>query len=237
MTRRQPVRLVVLGQGFVGQPLAVRAVEVGWTSASTFPSVRRRSSEDVTDAQLASMLASGRYRQTRMLWLSRVSTWRSCRSRRRCETGARPQLRQGRCRRARPAPAAGLLRRGRVDDLSRHHEDIVFPLLEAGRPRRAGRDFSVGHSPGADRPRQPEVGLENTRKDRLRAGRAVARFYEQLVDQGHAGTRGSHSARGSCSRGSPTTVHQSDGGPRACRHVGREAVRSPSSITPTRALP
>ncbi|HEX5265156.1 MAG TPA: NAD(P)-binding domain-containing protein, partial [Acidimicrobiales bacterium] len=63
-------RLVVVGQGYVGLPLAMRAVEVGYQVVGYDTDERRIKSlaagesyiEDVTDAHLAAALASGRYR-------------------------------------------------------------------------------------------------------------------------------------------------------------------------------
>jgi UDP-N-acetyl-D-glucosamine dehydrogenase len=67
-----PVKVAVVGQGYVGLPLAMRAVEVGYQVVG-FDKDRRRVErlaaadpyiEDVTPAQLSSALASGRYLPT-----------------------------------------------------------------------------------------------------------------------------------------------------------------------------
>ena len=64
-----PARLVVVGQGYVGLPLAMRAVEVGFDVTGVDTDVRRLEFlregqsyiEDVPDAALAAARASGRY--------------------------------------------------------------------------------------------------------------------------------------------------------------------------------
>src|SRR6476646_7764740 len=67
-----PTRLVVIGQGYVGVPLAMRAVEQGfdvvgldldetkikWLSSGT------STVEDISDERLATALGTGRYRPT-----------------------------------------------------------------------------------------------------------------------------------------------------------------------------
>jgi len=65
-------RVVILGQGYVGLPLAVRAAEVDHHVIGDDVDDRRVSLlvggtsfvEDVSDAQIAAALASGRYRPT-----------------------------------------------------------------------------------------------------------------------------------------------------------------------------
>jgi nucleotide sugar dehydrogenase len=67
-----PRRLVVVGQGYVGLPLAMRAVEVGFDVTGYEIDERRVSRltagdsyiEDIPDEQLAAAVASGRYRAT-----------------------------------------------------------------------------------------------------------------------------------------------------------------------------
>lgn len=72
MPGARPVRLAVVGQGYVGLPLAARAVETGYdvigfdTDKSRVDLLKRGKTfiEDVTAAQLATMLATGRYQPT-----------------------------------------------------------------------------------------------------------------------------------------------------------------------------
>src|SRR5512144_1876941 len=69
MTVSPEGRVAVLGQGYVGLPLAVRAVEVGHTVVGFDPDkdrvdrLRRGESfiDDITDADLVAVLATGRY--------------------------------------------------------------------------------------------------------------------------------------------------------------------------------
>ena len=69
MTVAHESRVVVVGQGYVGLPLAVRAVEVGHTvvgfdlDKDRVDRLRRGASfiDDITDADLAAVLETGRY--------------------------------------------------------------------------------------------------------------------------------------------------------------------------------
>ncbi len=71
-TTRSPTKLVVIGQGYVGLPLAVRAVEqgfdvVGYDVDSTKVArlaIGDSTVEDITDARLAAAIATGRYHPT-----------------------------------------------------------------------------------------------------------------------------------------------------------------------------
>jgi UDP-N-acetyl-D-mannosaminuronic acid dehydrogenase/UDP-N-acetyl-D-glucosamine dehydrogenase len=68
----RPAKLVVVGQGYVGLPLALRAVEVGFDVVGFDLAVDRIKQladgdsyvEDISDHQLAAALAGGRYRPT-----------------------------------------------------------------------------------------------------------------------------------------------------------------------------
>src|SRR5438874_7511893 len=67
--RRGPVRVVVVGQGYVGLPLAMRAVEVGHDVVGLDVDARRVARlaagdsyvEDISDATLAEAIETGRY--------------------------------------------------------------------------------------------------------------------------------------------------------------------------------
>jgi UDP-N-acetyl-D-glucosamine dehydrogenase len=189
-------RTVVVGQGYVGLPLAVRAVEVGLdvvgydTDKRRVDLLQRAETfiDDVTDAQLATMLASGRYRPTSdtaalagfdVAVVSVPTPLRdgvpdlSYVKAAAVELG--PHLRPGCCVVLESTTYPGTT------------EDIFIPLLEAGSALRAGRDFSVGYSPERIDPGNPKWTLVNTPKivsglDE-RSLDAVVRFYEQLVDR------------------------------------------------------
>ena len=70
MTTMDPRRVVVVGQGYVGLPLAMRAVEVGHDVVGydvDETRVKRLNAaesyvEDIKDDEVATALASGRYR-------------------------------------------------------------------------------------------------------------------------------------------------------------------------------
>jgi UDP-N-acetyl-D-glucosamine dehydrogenase len=189
-------RTVVVGQGYVGLPLAVRAVEVGLdvvgydTDKRRVDLLQRAETfiDDVTDAQLATMLASGRYRPTSdtaalagfdVAVVSVPTPLRdgvpdlSYVKAAAVELG--PHLRPGCCVVLESTTYPGTT------------EDIFIPLLEAGSALRAGRDFSVGYSPERIDPGNPKWTLVNTPKivsglDE-RSLDVVVRFYEQLVDR------------------------------------------------------
>ena len=72
MTEATATRLVVVGQGYVGLPLAMRAVEAGFdvvgfdVDAAKVGALTdgRSPVEDITDERLAAALSTGRYRAT-----------------------------------------------------------------------------------------------------------------------------------------------------------------------------
>ncbi|GAA0909248.1 nucleotide sugar dehydrogenase [Pseudonocardia zijingensis] len=189
-------RTVVIGQGYVGLPLAVRAVDVGHdvvgydTDKRRVESLRRAESfiDDVSGAQLARMLASGRYHPTSDaadlagFELAVVSVPTPLRD------GA-PDLSHVE---AAAVELGGHLRPGCCVVLESTTypgttEDLFIPSLEAGTALRAGRDFHVGYSPERIDPGNPRWSLQNTPKivagvDERSLDR-VTRFYEQLVDR------------------------------------------------------
>jgi UDP-N-acetyl-D-glucosamine dehydrogenase len=195
MTRTRPIRLVVIGQGYVGLPLAARAVEVGHhvvgfdTDKSRVDLLARAESfiEDIPSGQLESMLATGRYLPTtdpsdlEGFDVAVVSVPTPLRDgapdlgyveAAAVELG--PYLRQGCCVVLESTTYPGTT------------EDVFIPLLEAGSTLRAGREFTVGYSPERIDPSNATWGLQNTPKvvsglDDRSLG-AVTSFYEQLVD-------------------------------------------------------
>ncbi|TWF79035.1 UDP-N-acetyl-D-mannosaminuronic acid dehydrogenase/UDP-N-acetyl-D-glucosamine dehydrogenase [Pseudonocardia hierapolitana] len=189
-------RIVVIGQGYVGLPLAVRAVEVGFevvgydTDKRRVDLLQRAKTfiDDVTDAQLATMLASGRYRPTADATVlagfdvAVVSVPTPLRDGvpdlsyvKAAAVELGPHLRTGCCVVLESTTYPGTT------------EDVFIPLLEAGSALRAGRDYCVGYSPERIDPGNPRWTLKNTPKivsglDE-RSLDAVVGFYEQLVDQ------------------------------------------------------
>ncbi len=189
-------RLVVMGQGYVGLPLAMRAVDVGWhvvgleIDETRAAKLARAESyvEDVSDATLAAALATGRYEPVsspdHLDGLDVVVI-----------TVPTP-LRDG-------APdlsfieqaghaLAPYLRAGAIVILESTTypgttEDLLAPLLRAGSGLVAGPDFHLGYSPERIDPGNPTWGLVNTPK--VVAGvdpgslAAVRAFYDTLVER------------------------------------------------------
>ena len=190
------MRLAVMGQGYVGLPLAMRAVEVGHDVVGFDPDtgrVKRLAAgesyvEDIPTEELAAALASGRYLPSDDpadlagfdVAVITVPT----------------PLREG-------APdlsyiesatqmLAAHLRAGATVILESTTypgttEELVAPLLEEGSGLVAGADFHLGYSPERIDPGNPEFGLVNTPK--VVSGidgpslEAVQGFYDTIVDR------------------------------------------------------
>jgi UDP-N-acetyl-D-glucosamine dehydrogenase len=189
-------RVVVVGQGYVGLPLSVRAVEVGHTvvgfelDKDRVDRLRRGQSfiDDITDADLAAILATGRYTPTDdPADLAGFTTAVVC---------VPTPLRDGAPDLSYIEDAARLLAphvgRGACVVLESTTypgttEEVFLPILEEGSGLRAGADFHVGYSPERIDPSNPTWGLQNTPKiisgtdDAARA--AVAAFYDSVVDR------------------------------------------------------
>jgi UDP-N-acetyl-D-glucosamine dehydrogenase len=189
-------KLVVVGQGYVGLPLALRAVEVGFdvvgfdVDGTKVKALAAGSSyvEDVTDLRLAAALESGRYEPTdnpdRMdgfdVTVIDVPT----------------PLRDGVPNLAHveeaSATVADHLQPGATVVLESTSypgttEEVVAPILEARSGLTAGRDFHLGYSPERIDPGNATWQLENTPK--VVSGvddaskEAVCRFYDRIVEQ------------------------------------------------------
>ncbi|MGY1812820.1 nucleotide sugar dehydrogenase [Blastococcus sp. SYSU D00820] len=189
-------RLAVVGQGYVGLPLTRRAVEVGFDVVGfDVDPVRvqrlregRTYIDDVTDDDVAAALATGRFLPTddpadlAGFDVAVVTVPTPLRDGapdlRYVESAATllsPHLRPGCCVILESTTYPGTT------------EDVFIPLLEAGNPLRAGRDYRIGYSPERIDPSNPVWGFRNTPK--IVSGvddvsrKAVAEFYETLVDQ------------------------------------------------------
>jgi UDP-N-acetyl-D-glucosamine dehydrogenase len=193
MTEMQ--RLVVMGQGYVGLPLAMRAVEVGFDvvgfdvdeSKVDQLAAGRSFVEDISDSVIRAAIATGRFTPTadpslvKSFDIAVVSVPTPLRD------GA-PDLSyiEGAAR----LVAANLQRGGVVVLESTTYpgttQDLFVPILEEGSGLNAGTDFSVGFSPERIDPGNPLFGLVNTPK--VVSGIddaslvAVRRFYDELVD-------------------------------------------------------
>ena len=192
----RPPKVAVLGQGYVGLPLALRAVEAGYqvvgfdTDPSRVERLQRAASyvEDVAGEQLARALVSGRYLPTSDpadlagFDVALVTVPTPLRE-------ARPDLSA--------IEAAGRsvgrhLRAGTLVVLESTTypgttEELLGPLLGTESGLLAGRDFHLGYSPERIDPGSRSYGLANTPK--LVSGideaslAAVQGFYDTLVDK------------------------------------------------------
>ena len=192
----RPENVAVLGQGYVGLPLALRAVEAGYqvvgfdTDPSRVERLQRAASyvEDVAGEQLAKALGSGRYLPTSDpadlagFDVALVTVPTPLRE-------ARPDLSA--------IEAAGRsvgrhLRAGTLVVLESTTypgttEELLGPLLGTESGLLPGRDFHLGYSPERIDPGSRSYGLANTPK--LVSGideaslAAVQGFYDTLVDK------------------------------------------------------
>ncbi len=190
-----PTRVVVIGQGYVGLPLAMRAVEAGH-DVTGFEVDKRKVSglvsglshiDDVTDADVVAALDTGRYRATEVaddlrnfdVAVITVPT----------------PLTDG-------VPDISFIESA-VTTIARYvtagstvilesttypgtTEEVVVPLLESGSGLLAGAEFSVGFSPERIDPGNLTWDFQRTPKlvsgIDVRSTDIVQRFYDSLVD-------------------------------------------------------
>ena len=189
-------KLVVVGQGYVGLPLALRAVEAGYEVVGFDLDVNRIKRladgdsyvEDITDERLAAALASGRFLPTvdseHMagfdIAVIDVPTP--------LEDG-NPNLSYVE---AAAATLAAHLRPGSTVVLESTSypgttEELVVPILESGSGLIAGQDFHAGYSPERIDPGNTAWRLENTPKVVSGIDAAslevVEAFYANIVEQ------------------------------------------------------
>ncbi|WP_163548563.1 nucleotide sugar dehydrogenase [Candidatus Frankia nodulisporulans] len=189
-------KLVVIGQGYVGLPVAMRAVEAGWRVVGVDNDAGRAARlaagrsyvEDISDGQLEAALASGNYLPTADY--ARADGFDVA-----VITVPTP-LREG-------APdlsyiveaaqgLAPLVRRGATVILESTTypgttEELLAPLLAEGSGLRPGVDFHLGYSPERIDPGNPTWNLVNTPKvvSGMSPGcrSAVTAFYDSLVER------------------------------------------------------
>jgi UDP-N-acetyl-D-mannosaminuronic acid dehydrogenase/UDP-N-acetyl-D-glucosamine dehydrogenase len=189
-------RVVVIGQGYVGLPLAMRAVEVGFDVVGFDVSLERvdrlRAAttfvDDVGDDDLADALATGRYEPTADAAaladfdIAVIAVPTPLRDRAPdlgyIEAAARqlaPRVTPGCCVILESTTYPGTT------------EEIVIPLLEVGSGLRAGPDFHVGYSPERIDPGNPTWQFHNTPKIVSGIDAAsllvVDSFYARLVER------------------------------------------------------
>jgi UDP-N-acetyl-D-mannosaminuronic acid dehydrogenase/UDP-N-acetyl-D-glucosamine dehydrogenase len=196
MTVAHDSRVAVVGQGYVGLPLAVRAVEVGHTvvgfdlDKARVDRLRRGASfiDDITDADLAAILDTGRYLPsddpadlagfTVAVVCVPTPLRDGAPDLTYIEDAARllaPHLRPGACVVLESTTYPGTT------------EEVFQPILEGGSGLRAGVDFHLGYSPERIDPGNAAWGLQNTPKiisgiDGASAA-AVGAFYDSVVER------------------------------------------------------
>jgi UDP-N-acetyl-D-glucosamine dehydrogenase len=192
----QRAKVVVIGQGYVGLPLAMRAVEVGYDVVGLEVNeerVKRLSSadsyvEDITSGQLAAALATGQYLPTADatqlagfdVALITVPTPLK---------EARPDLSfieaAGNVLAKHLKPGATVVLESTTYPGTT--EELLASLLHDGSDLVAGRDFHLGYSPERIDPGNPTFGLVGTPKvvSGVNASSLVAvqRFYDSIVDK------------------------------------------------------
>jgi UDP-N-acetyl-D-mannosaminuronic acid dehydrogenase/UDP-N-acetyl-D-glucosamine dehydrogenase len=191
-----PKKLVVVGQGYVGLPIAVRGVEAGFSVVGIDIDPVRTDAlangqsyiEDVPSDRLARALETGRYLPTTSYddaagfdaaIISVPTPLRDSLPDLSFITGAANEL-------------ASRLKCGAVVVLESTTypgttDELLVPLLEQGSGLVAGKDFFVGYSPERIDPGNPHWGLENTPKvvsgiDRPSVS-VVQKLYSRLVDK------------------------------------------------------
>lgn len=193
---RDQRKLIVVGQGYVGLPLAMRAVEAGFCVVGVDTDelrVKRLASGDsyiegVGNARLISALDSGRYQVTTDY--DRIADFDICTIT--VPTPLRegvPDLSSVECSARSIAPH---LTRGATVILESTTypgttEILLQPLLEDGSGLQAGEDFHLGYSPERIDPGNPHWQLENTPKVisgiDLASLHSIERFYARIVER------------------------------------------------------
>jgi UDP-N-acetyl-D-glucosamine dehydrogenase len=192
-------RLVVVGQGYVGLPLAMRAVDAGYdvvgfdVDANRVKRLNAGESyiEDIPSERLRAAIESGRYRA--------ASESKSCAGFDVAVISVPTPLTEGMPDLSYIEDAGRLLARYVRPDACvilesttypGTTEELLAPILEDGSGLTAGEDFRLGYSPERIDPGNPEWTFTNTPKvvsgidDRSLA--AVRGFYDSLVERTHA---------------------------------------------------
>lgn len=190
-----PAKLVVIGQGYVGLPIAIRAVEVGYHVIGAEVDQSRVDSlvagrsyvEDISDSQLQAALATGRY-------LPSVTETDLTDFDYAIITVPTP-LKEGLPDLSFIETASGsvakYLKKGATVVLESTTypgttEELMVPILERGSGLKAVDDFHVGYSPERIDPGNPIHGFVNTPKVVAGLGAAaqahIVDLYANLVD-------------------------------------------------------
>ncbi len=189
-------KLIVVGQGYVGLPVAVRAAEVGFSVVGLDIDEGRvkrlvdgRSFvEDISDQRLGAVLASGAYRPSSAIAdaegfdVAVISVPTPL-------TEGAPDLAyiESAARDLGPYVTTGCTVVLESTTYPGTTEDLVQPILESISGLRVGTDFHLGYSPERIDPGNTTWSLETTPK--IVSGvtpaclAAVQRFFEQIVEQ------------------------------------------------------
>ena len=196
MNSRADRSVVVVGQGYVGLPVAMRAVEQGYNVIGIDLDEPRIAAlaagesyvDDIPNSQLRSALDSGRYRPTS----DYADTARFDIAVITVPTPLRDSLPDLTFIESSAASLAANLIEGATVVLESTTypgttEELLVPILEKGSGLVAGRDFHVGYSPERIDPGNPVWGFVETPKvvsgiDEASLA-AVTHFYDSLVDQ------------------------------------------------------
>jgi len=192
----RPSTLVVVGQGYVGLPIAMRAVEAGFSVVGVDVDTTRVAAleagrsfvEDVDGSVLLAALSSGRYHPTydyadAAAFDAAIIT---------VPTPLKESLPDLSFIEAAATALAPLLRPGAIVVLESTTypgttEELLVPILEQASGLTAGLDFHVGYSPERIDPGNKTWGLVNTPK--VVSGvnevslRAIEALYARLVDR------------------------------------------------------
>ncbi len=188
-------RVVVVGQGYVGLPVAIRAVEVGFDvvgfdiDKARIDRLRKAETfiDDITDGDLVIAVSTGRYLPTDdpaalagfdVAVVCVPTPWRD----------AAPDLSYVEDAAAITAPhiTPGCCVILESTSYPGTTEEVFIPILEAGSELRAGEQFYVGYSPERIDPGNKTWRIDNTPK--IIAGvnqaslQALADFYGRLVE-------------------------------------------------------
>ena len=187
---------MIVGQGYVGLPLAMRAVEVGYQVVGydvDEDRIKRLAAgesyvEDISDLTLVGALATGRFHPS--------SDGRACTGFDVAVITVPTPLREGNPDLSYIEQAAATvaehLRRGATVVLESTTypgttDELVAPILEEGSGLVAGADFHLGYSPERIDPGNPDWGFVNTPKvvSGIDASSlaAVQGFYDSLVER------------------------------------------------------
>jgi UDP-N-acetyl-D-glucosamine dehydrogenase len=191
-----PEKVVVIGQGYVGLPLALRAVDVGYDvvgvevslDRATLLAAGRTYIEDVSDEQLRKAVASGRYtpsidyQPAQSFDIALITVPTPLR-----DGGPDLSYIQAACESISPHMTDGCLVVVESTTYPGTTESFVRPLLDAGSGLTAGDNYSLGFSPERIDPGNPNWTLVNTPK--VVSGltpeclKRVIVFYESIVDR------------------------------------------------------